>query len=351
MALAQYNKGGASTPADFASRVQTYFNPQLLKALVFNLVLAQFGFTQKYPAIGSTIRFFRPRQANTVGTGAVTEGTTPVTLTEVAVGYVDVDLTQRGALATVTDLVQAIDLLNTVQLYVKTMGSDAALDLDTVIRNALITALNDIDATYGANYFDRYAGVVNTGDSSVDFTSLSNLTAANSKITRARHLACVTQLKAAKVPKLNGRYVAVLPPEVMHDVRQDTDWVTAATRVNKGEAFYKDAEIELDGCVFVEANNPFRETNYKTYAATGKVFSTIYLGEGAFGTPELSNNKAGGSPMGPKMNILAQPDKADPLNLKTFIGWKAFYGAKSLTTSEASDVPHYLVLRSQSTFA
>lgn len=340
-----------ANPADFANRVQTYFNPQLLKALAFNLVLAQFGFTQKYPAIGTSIRFFRPRQANTTGTGAIAEGTTPATLTEVAVGYVDVALSQRGALATVTDLVQAIDLLNTVQLYVKTMGADAALDLDTVIRNSLVLALNDIDATYTGKYFDRYAGVVNTGDSSVDFASLAALTAANSKMTRARHLACLTQLKAAKVPKLNGKYMVVVPSEIMHDVRQDTDWVAAATTVNKGEALYKDADIELDGGVFVEANNPFRETVYKTYAAAGAVFSAFYLGEGAFGTPELSNNKAGGSPMGPKMNILAQPDKADPLNLKTYIGWKAFYGAKPLQTTEASDVPRYVQFRCKSTFA
>jgi N4-gp56 family major capsid protein len=340
-----------TNPADFANRVQTYFNPQLLKALQFNLVLAQFGFTQKYPAIGTTIRFFRPRAANTVGVGTVAEGTTPTTLTEAAVGYVDVALAQRGALATVTDLVQAIDLLNTVQLYVKTMGADAALDLDTVIRNALITALNDVDATYGANYFDRYFGVANTGDSSADFATLHAATAANTKITRARHLQCLTQLKAAKVPKINGKYIVACPPQVIHDVRQDTDWVTAATRVDNAQAVYKDAEIELDGGVFVEHNNPFRETAYKTYAAAGTVFTVIYLGEGAFGTPELSNNKAGGSPLGPKMNILAQPDKADPLNLKTFIGWKAFYGAASLTTSEASDVPHYVLARCQSTFA
>src|ERR1043165_6428247 len=179
----------SSNPADFANRIQTFFNPKLLKALDFNLVLAPYGMKKDYPAIGTTIRFFRPRAANTTGVGAVAEGTTPTTLTEVGVGYVDVALSQRGALATVTDVVQAIDLLDTVRLYVDTMGADAALDLDGVIRNALVSGLLNSGTTYKygptatiTGYPERFAGVSNTGTSATDFASLSALSAANSKI-------------------------------------------------------------------------------------------------------------------------------------------------------------------------
>ena len=55
--------------------------------------------------------------------------------------------------------------------------------------------------------------------------------------------------------------------------------------------------------------------------------------------------------------MLAQPDKADPLNLLTTIGWKAFYGAKLLiattdgTTPASWEKPRALVLRTKSTFA
>src|SRR5207302_2002202 len=98
-----------SNPADFANRTQTFFNPKLLEALLFKLVLAEYGLRGKYPAIGTTIRFFRPRAANTTNVGALVEGTAPAGLTEAAVGYVDIALSQRGALAKVTDIVQAID--------------------------------------------------------------------------------------------------------------------------------------------------------------------------------------------------------------------------------------------------
>lgn len=341
-----------SNPADFASRVQSFYNPKLLDALKFNLALAQYGLQGKYPAAGSTptVRFFRPRIANTTGTGAITEGTTPTTLTEAAVGYVDVTLAQRGALAKVTDLVLATDLLDTVKLYTQTMGADAALDLDTVVRNALMTALNDSNATYTGAYFERFGGTANTGTSSTDFTTLTGKATTASQMTRSENMKCLTQLKAAKVPTINGKYVAVTPPEVIHDLRQDTT-ITAAFQYSDVQSLYKNSQLQLDGAVFVEATNPFRETAYKTYAAAGAIFSTIYLGAAAFGVPGLDNTKAGGSPMSPQLIIINKPDHANPLGLYVQLGWKAMYGAKALITSVSGDVPHHLILRTKSTFA
>lgn len=345
-----------TNPADFANRVQTLFNPKLLDALKYNLVIADYGQQGKFNAISTTIRFFRPRPANTSGVGAITEGTTPANLTEVGVGYIDVPLSQRGALAKVTDIVLATDLLNTVALYTKTMGADAALDLDTVCRNALVTGLNDSNSTYNSPiqfYFERFAGVTNTGTSSTDFSTLAGLSKSNGKHTRATHLGCITTLKAAKVPMINGKFVAVVPPQIMHDMRQDTTWVSGA--VFDVGALWKNGQMMLDGAVFVEATNPFSEYNtYKTLstsdAGNGLIFSTIYLGESAFGVPQLANDRAGSSPMGPKLIILAQPDKQDPLNLLTTIGWKTLYGAKAFITNVTAEVPRYVLLRTKSTF-
>lgn len=343
-----------ANPGDFASRVQAFYNPKLQDALKFNLALAPYGLQGKYPAGAvsgvPTVRFFRPRIANTVGVGAITEGTTPTTLSEVAVGYVDVPLTQRGQLAKVTDLVLATDLLDTVKLYTQTMGADAALDLDTVCRNALLTALNDSNATYTGANFERFGGTANTGTSSTDFTTLVGKAANASQMTRSENMKCITQLKAAKVPQINGKFVAITPPEVIHDLRQDTT-ITAAFQYSDVQALYKNAQLSLDGCVFVEATNPFRETAYKTYAAAGAIFSTIYLGAAAFGVPGLDNVKAGGSPFSPQLIIINKPDHSNPLGLYVQLGWKAMYGAKALITNVAGEVPHHLVFRSKSTFA
>jgi N4-gp56 family major capsid protein len=340
-----------SNPSDFASRVQAFYNPKLLSAIKDNLALAQYGLQGKYPAGGSTptVRFFRPRAANTTGVAAIAEGTTPTTLTEVAVGYVDVTLAQRGALAKITDLVLATDLLDTVKLYTQTMGADAALDLDTVCRDALVAKLNDSDTTY-TGYWERFAGVANTGDSSVDYASLYALSAAESELNRVENMKALTQLRAGKVPMINGKFIAITPPQVIHDLRQDTT-LTGAFQNSDVQALYKHAQLTLDGTVFVEATNPFRETNYKTHASTGKVFSTIYLGAAAFGVPGLDNSKAGGSPFSPQLVLINKPDHANPLGLYVQLGWKAMYGAAALVTNVTGEVPHYVILRSQSTFA
>jgi N4-gp56 family major capsid protein len=340
-----------SNPADFANRLQTYFNPKLLEATENELVLATYGVRQGYKINGTTIRFFRPRSANRSGVAAIAEGVTPTNKTEVAVGYVDVPLGQRGALAEITDLVLATDLLNTTQVYVVTMGADAALDLDSVIRDSLAAGLLNSDAAYGTHRFERFAGVTPTGDSSVDFATFNAMDNANAKMTRARHLANVTQLRTAKVKTIGGKYVAVTPPEVIHDIREDTVWVAAATQVNN-QALYKRGVIELDGCVFVEADNGHREADvYGTYNEAGENFGVIYLGRDAFGCPNLKDKRAGGDQMRPKMIILASADKADPLNLKTTIGWKSMWGTAPFITNVAGEVPRYLVFRAKSTFA
>lgn len=350
----------SSNPADFANRIQTYFNPKLMQSLDFNLVLAKLGMTKDYPAIGTTIRFFRPRAASVSGVGALTEGVTPTNKTEVAVGYVDVALAQRGAVASVTDIVQAIDLLQTVQLYVSTMGSDAALDFDTVIRAALIAGVLNSNNTYkygptaaAQGYFERFASVVPTGVSANDFAGLAAATVANSKMTRQRHLDMVTQLKAARVPTINGKYQTIVAPAVIHDMRKDTDWLNAAVFQNKNALYGRDT-IDLDGCSFVEQDNSFVEKNvYGTYddsSVPASIFASLYMGAQAFGIPALSNKRAGGSQLGPKINVLAQADKSDPHNQLTIIAWKAFYGCKPFLTNVAGEVPHYGILRTKSTF-
>ena len=363
-----------TNPADFANRTQTLFNPKLLEALKLNLRTAKFGQSEGYTAIGDTIRFFRPRKANLSGINAqaltglaitvlnaptlLTEGVKPTNLTEVGVGYVDIKMTQRAGYAELTDRMQAIDLINTLKVYSETMGADAALDYDTVCRNWLISGVFGSNNTYNTGidggYFERFAGITPTGNSANDFASLAAAAKSPSKMTRTQHLAMVTQLKTSLIPKINDKYVCLTSPQVVHDIRQDNTWVQTGLYQSKDQLF-KDMVIELDGCVFIEQNNPFTEagvygTESQTDPGDGLVYSNIYLGKDAFGIPNLSNAKAGGTQQAPKLIILNQPDKADPINQKTTIGWKSFFGAAAFITSVTGERPRYGVLRTKSTF-
>lgn len=391
----------ANPPNDFANRQQKYFSRELLKALIFNLKLGQFGLAKELPAnsAASTIRFFRPRRAKKgtatsgprqLSTGSMTTGlytTDGTTLTPrttgAPIGYVDIMLQQRGDLTDISDIVRAIDLFDTLAVNSKTMGADAALDFDFVCSHAICSQAGTADADgtanpiptgqttlYGSNTsFERFAGVVNTLNSVNDYATLAGLSNSQGKFTRAAHIGMVTRLRGVGgvpgVPMINGKYVCQLPPEIMADLRQESTWIASAIYNNNKAAGQLDqwVEFELDGCKFVENNSPFIESavadggaGYGSYGpATGgdiskNIYSAIYLGAEAFGVPKLSGMRAGSDPKAPSLIILDKADKADPLNQLTTLGWKAFYQAGLLWTNEATDLPHCGVLRCKSTY-
>jgi N4-gp56 family major capsid protein len=382
------------SPADFANRQQKYFSRELLKALIYNLRLGQYGTAKELPAnsAASTIRFFRPRRAkkgtNTSGPRALsvgstatglytTDGVTPTETQGANIGYVDIMLQQRGDLSSVSDVVRAIDLFDTLSVNSKTMGADAALDLDFVCSHAICSnpGTPDGDGTvnpipvgqttlYGSNTtYERFAGVTNTLNSANDFATLAGLSNANGRLNRLAHLGMVTRLRGVAgkpgVPMINGKFRALIPPDVMYDLRQDQTWVSAAVFNNTDKmGIDKWVEFDLDGCSFVEHQSPFIETagNYGVYSpdpadnVANNIYACIYLGQDFFGVPKLSGMRAGSDPKAPSLIVLDKPDKADPLNQKTTFGWKAFYQAGLLLTNEPTDAPHGGVLRCKSTF-
>ena len=391
----------ANPPNDFANRQQKYFSRELLKALIFNLKLGQYGLAKELPAnsAASTIRFFRPRRAKkgtaTTGPRALSTGSTVTGLyttdgttltprsTGAPIGYVDIMLQQRGDLTDISDIVRAIDLFDTLSVNSKTMGADAALDFDFVCSHAICSqaGVADKDTTpnpiptgqttlYGSNTsFERFAGVVNTLNSVNDYASMAALSTSQAKFTRAAHIGMVTRLRGVSgvpgVPMINGKYVCHLPPEIMADLRQESTWIASAIYNNNRAVGSLDQWVEftLDGCNFVENNSPFIEAavadgggGYGVYGpSTGNdvsknIYSAIYLGAEAFGVPKLSGMRAGSDPKAPSLIILDKADKADPLNQITTLGWKAFYQAGLLWTNEATDLPHCGVLRCKSTF-
>ena len=382
-----------SAPADFTNRLQKYFSRELLKALVFSLSLGKYGVSKELPAnsAANTIRFFRPRRAKkgtstsgprqlavgTVATGAYSnEGVVLTPQTGGAnIGYVDVMMQQRGDITSISDIIRAIDLFDTLAVNSKTMGADAALDFDFVCSHAICSLAGTADADgtpnpiplgqttmYGSNTnFERFSGVVNTLNSAIDWASLSALSNSNAKITRAAHLGMVTRLKGVGgvpgVPMIGGKYKALLAPEVMMDLRQDSVWLAAA-EFNNTDKFSLDQwyQFTLDGCDFVENQSPFIESGtYGIYqpgaAVANNIYANIYLGQEFFGVPKLSGMRAGSDPRAPSLVILDKPDKSDPANQQTILSWKAFYQAALLWTNEATDLPHGGILRTKSTFA
>lgn len=360
------------TPTTLTDYARAYFSKTIMPGLVNNLVLANYAETEKVPASGFTgrVRFYRLSQASTAGVQAlatysptdnyVNDGVPPTTQTTVTRGYVDITLNQRGAWSKITDIAIALDLVPLVKTYVTRVQQDAALDYDTVIRAAIIsglktwsTASSNAKYTQAYGYFERFGNVPATSDPAADWATLAAAPASSHTLSRLAILGAATQLKAKKVPDIGGRYVAVIAPEVMFDLRQDPTWVAAATQVSN-DKLYKRATIELDGVVFVEHNNAHRESRtsgaYGTHSDTGTIFSNLFFGKGAFGVPSLDTDMAGGPGPKPQLKIVKDPDRTDPLGQTVTLGWKAMYGAGLLVTNDASDTPYVVNLRTGATF-
>ncbi len=390
-----------TNPADFANRLQTYFDRTLMKELLYKLKLGRYGTAKVLPAnsAAQTIRFFRPRRAvkgnGTMGPRALVQGVPPTENTTVNIGYVDCTLLQRGDASSISDIVRGVDLFDTLSVYIKTMGADAALDFDNVCSRSIASKPGQADADGAPNpipigqntmydtttqatntsrpalgSFERWAGVDTTAiTTSVDrWAALAAGSASSGKLTRAVHIGAITRLKGVGgvpgVPDINGKYKVHCPPEVIGDIRQDSVWLDSAVFNNNRKAGSLDEWVDftLDGGDFVENTNPFIEAlagsgggGYGSYGAatdaiSNNIYSVLYLGADAFGVPKLGGSRAGSDPRMPSVIVLDKPDKADILNQKTTFGWKAYYQSVLLLTSEATDLPHVVVQRVRTGF-
>jgi N4-gp56 family major capsid protein len=360
-----------SNPASVADRYLTYFSKKLLYVQEDELRLDQFGLQEDLPSqAGSrTIRFFKPAKASTSlyssptasdVVHALTEGTAISNYRENDWTKVDATLKQYGAATKISDIVTMTDAFKPVMQNIELMGRDAALHADTVIRNALVGSTHpdgsttplthSSNGTNGCELFINYDGssqIANSGTSSTNFTNLSADTKDEGKATRLFVLGAATRLRVNKAPKLKGGYVCLLPPQVAHDLCRDADYKDAFNG-RGADGVYKGQMGRIDGFTFVEHTNPFIEDEtYGTYDSTddnsdGLIYSTLFLGAGAYGVPKLKGTK---SPLKPQVFINDKADKSDPLNQYVIAGWKAYYMAMGL------DSANIVVGRSKSTFA
>jgi N4-gp56 family major capsid protein len=348
-----------TNPASNANQIQTYFTRRLMTRLTNELVFAQWGKKEDLQAnmAAKVIRFFRTNQAVASNIASLTEGVAPTTFSEIDLGYIDCTLLQVGGLKKISDILQGISLFNWVKENVDILGEEMALNADGVVRNALVAgilaAAGGISLIGGSTgYFNRFAGVRNTGTDANDFATLYGFADPNmGKFTRAGALSCITQLRVAKIPKIQGSYAVAVSPAVLQDVRLDPQWTLAAQY--NGEKLFKKEVVSIDGCKYVEADNQFIEKNtYGTYDQTGGIYTTLFIGRDAYGTPRLLTDKTGSSPFNPSIVILNKADKTDPLNQYTLVGVKAFWNATVLWVGSFSqtDPPRAVAYRSQSTF-
>lgn len=294
------------------NQFQRYFEKDFLAHAEYTLRLHEFGMMKDLPKeVGARyISFFRPEVANAANVQNLAEGMPISVFRDQVYTRVDFELEQYGQASKFSDILSATQLLDNMKTMSMTMGEEAALKLDTLIRDALINPTTGLQ--------QRFSGGATT------YANLQALSASAAAITALDLIDSCTQLRLQLAPTDKGYYWAILPPTGLRDIINDNRWLLAHQYGNEYDDLKKAEYGQFGGVRAVWGNNPFTEsttTPIGQFVLGGNIWSTIVVGRNAYGIPAL----AGDSPHKPSIIIVDEPDSANPLNQFIIVGWKLFY--------------------------
>lgn len=291
-----------------SAEMKTFYDMTLIDEAQSNLVHDQFGQKRPIPKNGGKTIEFRKFAPLAKATTPLTEGVTPDGKS-LSVSTITAEVKQYGDYITQSDVLELTSLDNTILEATKLLGRQAGVTLDTIVRDVLNSSTN-------VTYCPKVADGVETA-----VTSRSGLDA-TSQLTVKVIQQVVAKLRGQNAPTIGGKYVAIIHPYVAYDLMRDPEWIDAHKYANPTNLY--EGEIgEVAGVRFVQT------TEAKVY--DGGVFSTLFLGEGAYGVTEITG--------GGLQTIVKQKGSAgtaDPLDQRSSVGWKAIKTAEIL-------IPSYLV--------
>lgn len=237
---------GVETPRtsgnDMSPELKAFYDTELLENTRVELKYAQFA--KKQPLPKNHKGQVEWRKWNTFERASrLTEGVIP-TGQKFGITSVTGTIDQYGTYTAITDKLELRAYDDVILGATEEMGASAAETQEALIRNALATGTNVL-------YCDAVtaAGVV------TEVTKASDLKADEtngySYLTPAMVNKAVTIMKKNRVPRINGRYYAVIHPSVAHDLRESDGWIEAHKYAAPEELF--NGEIgELHGVRFIE---------------------------------------------------------------------------------------------------
>ena len=276
-----------------------FYSKRLLERALPNLVFAQFGEKETIPANqGKTINW---RKFLAYGKASVlVEGVTPDP-TNVTEEKVEASVIQVGGFTPFTDLVSMTHLDLRIAELVDLHSEQAALTIDSLVRDELCTSTNYI-----------YAPIV-SGNTTTEVTSRANITK-DAKLTPEVLAKAATFLRKQNAPTIDGtHYAMVVSPSVYHDLLVNKDWIDYVKYKNP-ENIYKGEIGSLYGFRF------FLSTNAKVTkdgASKAAVYDCIALGKNAFKVCDVA---------GQGIEVIVKPITSggsdNPLNQRGTVGFK-----------------------------
>ena len=287
-----------TTTGTLSSVVKAYYDKRFLMRAEAEFVYKQLGKVGTTPkGEGKTVvwnRYTNPSAKTT----ALTEGTDP-TPSGLSATLVSATISQYGNFEQVTDILSLTAIDNSIASAVDLLAYEAALSIDTVIRNIAV-------AGTAVNYA---SGVANR-------TSI----AATNVATIADVRKAVRTLKGQNAkPQSGGTYMAVIHPDVEYDLQGDSNWVAAVQYTTMGVDRIFNGEVgKLYGVRFLNTTQAPILTN--SGSAGVEVYQSMFFGQEAFGVSELQGLST----------FVDSPSPRSALRLYSDVGWKAGFTAKIL---------------------
>lgn len=283
-----------------SAEMKTFYDMTLIDEASPNLVHDQFGQKRPIPANGGKTIEFRKFAPLDKALTPLTEGVTPDGKS-LEVNTVTATVSQYGDYITLSDVLELTAVDNVIVESLKLLGRQGGATLDTVVRNVLQSGTN-------VTYCPKFVNGVETA-----VTSRAGLDA-TAQLTVDVVQQVVAKLRAQNAPTINGKYVAIIHPYVAYDLMRDPEWIDAhkyAQPVN----LYEGEIGEIAGVRFVQT------TEAKIYTGSGcpsglAVFGTLFLGDGAYGTTEITG--------GGMQTIVKQKGSggtSDPLDQRSSVGY------------------------------
>ena len=294
--------------AGLSDEMKEYYDMRLIDRAEANLVHDQFGQKRPIPANGGKIIEFRSFSPLDIPKDALTEGVTPDG-NRLEVTSITAEVAQYGDFIVQSDVLELTSIDNTILEATKLLGRQAGTKLDRVVRDVLI-------ANTGVVYCPKVVDGVET-----EVTEAAGLTE-DCKLTVDVVSQVVAMLRAQNAPTIDGDYVAIIHPYVAYDLMSDPAWIESH-KYAQPENLYTGEIGKIGGVRFVQTT--------EAKISEGGVFSTLFLGEGAYGVTEITG--------GGLQTIIKQKGSAgtaDPLDQRSSIGWQASKTAEIL-------IPEYII--------
>jgi N4-gp56 family major capsid protein len=244
-----------STGNDLSPEMKTFYDKALLKFAKPNLVHDQFAQKRNIPKNGGKTIEFRKYSQLPKAMTPLTEGVTPDGQ-NLNVGTITATVDQYGGYITLSDVLLLTAIDNNLMEAIELLGDQAGRTLDTITREVLCGGTGVL-----------YAG--GTVNARTSITSSMKLTVTDIK-------KAVRELKVGLAKPINGSYVAIVHPDVVYDLMNDSEWVNASQYAGSTQIF--EGEIgKLYGVRFVETteakvwNGEDLASNSRTLAVNGAV--------------------------------------------------------------------------------